>query len=117
MIHTILYYGRLDLNFQRLRKLGDDFKIARPGSRDFTEVASPSGKVDGIVFGYMEKSHRGLGNARFCAVKVDDVVLDTPVLLKPERHTHGKGFGPRASQFGDVSARNLLADIIQHNPR
>ena len=49
MIHTILYYGRVGMNFQRLHELGGDFEIEKRDSGDCAEVASPSSKVDGIV--------------------------------------------------------------------
>jgi hypothetical protein len=116
MIHTILYHGRFSLNFDRLHELKDDFTIRRPDGKGFFTLDSPADKVDGIVFGYMEKSKRGLGADRFYAVKVEDVILDRPVRIDPKRHTDGKGFGPIPSQFGDDSASRLLADIVEENP-
>jgi len=111
MKHTILYHGRFELNFDRLHRLKDDFTIKRTEDKGLATVASPSDKVDGIVFGYMEKSKR-----RFFAVKVEDVILSKPVRLVPDLHTDGKGFGPAASQFGDQSAKRLLEGIIAQNP-
>jgi hypothetical protein len=116
MIHTILYHGRFSLNFDRLHELKDDFTIRRPDGKGFFTLDSPADKVDGIVFGYMEKSKRGLGADRFYAVKVEDVILDRPVRIDPKRHTDGKRFGPIPSQFGDDSASRLLADIVEENP-
>jgi predicted HNH restriction endonuclease len=52
----------------------------------------------------------------FFAVKVEDLVLTTPVHLIPRLHTDNKGFGPKASHFGDKSAKRLLSDIIVRNP-
>jgi hypothetical protein len=115
MIHTILYYGRFDLNFERLHSTKEKFTVMRPDNKGFWNVESPSDKVDGIVFGYMEKSKQGLEN-RFFAVKIEDIILGNPVQLVPDSHTDGKGFGPKPSQFGDLSAMQLLRDIIAQNP-
>ena len=120
MRHTIIYHGRHGLNFDRLcaynvrGHLHDFTRIDGEGKE--RDLASPSRNVDGIVFGYMEKTGEELpGNDRFFAVRVQDIVLDNPVQLVPSRHTDGKWFAPRPSQFGDESARALLDDIIAAN--
>ena len=117
MIHTILYLGRLDLDLERLHHSREDFKILRPDNKGLSPVDMPSRKVNGIVFGYMENSQKGLDyDHKFFAVKVGDVVLEKRVPLVRRLHTDGKGFGPRASLFGDESAQRLLRDIVQANP-
>jgi len=109
MNHTIIYHGRYTLNFERLRAYEGHLQ-------DFTRLTertldSPSSKVDGIAFGYMQDGDR------FLAVRVNDVVLAKPIELDPRIHTDGKGFGPTPSQFGDKSAKKLLKDIIEANPK
>lgn len=117
MTHTILYLGRLKLNFKRLHKDKRNFTILRPDNKGLLAVDKPSEKVNGIIFGYMEKSEQGLDDEhRFSAVRVEDIVLKKPVQLAPRLHTDGKGFGPRASHFEDESAKRLLTDIIAENP-
>jgi len=108
-IHTILWLGRLSLNFQRLHEQKDNFTILRVEGKGTFPVDVPSEKVDGIVFGYMQEGDK------FFAVKVENIALTTPVRLVPRLHTDNKGFGPMASQFGDKSAKRLLNDIIVKN--
>jgi hypothetical protein len=118
MTHTILYYGRYNQNFERLRKYEGPFRDFRvlDGKGRERQRQSPSKKVDGIVFGYMEKAKEGLpARERFFAVSVGDVVLEHPTVLKPDSHTDGKWFGPQPSQFGAESAKQLLTGIIEAN--
>lgn len=121
MRHTIIYHGRHGLNFDRLcaynvrGHLHDFTRIDGEGKE--RDLASPSRNVDGIVFGYMERTGEGFpDNDRFFAVRVQDIVLENPIQLVPRRHTDGKWFAPKPSQFGDESARALLSDIIAANP-
>lgn len=119
MIHTILYLGRYSDNFDRLRshtgRVGTFKRIDAKGNE--CPIDPPSEKVDGIVFGYMEKGYEGLSTKEaFYAVAVKDTVLETPIPLVPDRHTDGKRIGPSAPQFGSNSARVLLKDIIARNP-
>jgi hypothetical protein len=122
MRHTIIYQGRYSLNFDRLH----DYQ-ARERLPEFTRIDGqggewdldpPSRKVDGIIFGYMEKTgdEELSASERFWAVRVQDIVLENPIRLVPRRHTDGKWFGPASSQFEDESARALLSDIIEANP-
>jgi hypothetical protein len=117
MVHTIIYLGRYSLNFERLRShahVSGFMGRHESGAEWSIEAASP--KVDGIVFGYMEKGKEGLRTEdAFYAVAVDDVVLQSPLKLDRSRHTDGKGFGPTASQFGDRAAQALLEDVIKAN--
>jgi hypothetical protein len=119
MVHTILYLGRYSLNIGRLQEHKGPILVFERQIEEgvFLSTARPSNKVDGIVFGYMEKGYEGLSTKdSFHAVSVEDIVLDQTILLVPDRHTDGKWFGPSASQFGDDSARTLLRDIIAANP-
>lgn len=117
MTHTILYLGRLGLNFKRLHDDKRNFRILRPDNKGLLTVDRPSEKVNGIVFGYMENSQQGLDDEhRFSAVRVQDIVLKKPIQLVPRLHTDNKRFGPIASHFEDRSAKKLLSDIIAENP-
>src|SRR5262245_3205591 len=119
MTHTIIYLGNYDLNFDRLRAHAGPvsrFLMLRQKGQP-CPPAAPSDKVDGIVFGYLEKGDERLaaGKDACYVVTVGDVILANPLRLIPDRHTDGKWFGPAASQFGDSSARALLEDIIRQN--
>jgi hypothetical protein len=119
MVHTILYLGRYSLNFERLRSHTGAVAtfVRHDESGAEWPIEAPSLKVDGIVFGYMERGKEGLHTEdAFFAVAVGDIVLRNPIKLGRTRHTDGKGFGPSASQFGEASAQVLLEDIIQANP-
>jgi hypothetical protein len=119
VIHTILYLGRHSLNIGRLREHSGSIRTFTRQNKEgaFLPTVEPSDKVDGIVFGYMERGYEGLSiKDAFNAVSVEDIVLDQTLLLVPDRHTDGKWFGPSPSQFGDDSARALLSDIIEANP-
>lgn len=119
MIHTVLYLGRYGLNIGRLSEhKGSIRSFKRQNEKGaFLPMVGPSAKVDGIVFGYMERGYEGLSTKdAFHAVSVEDIMLDQTLLLVPVRHTDGKWFGPSPSQFGDDSARTLLSDIIAANP-
>ena len=107
MTHTILYYGNYELNHHMLTP-ETTTRINASGGQ--TSIKPPSKKVDGLVFGYMEEPF-----ACF-AVIVGSVVLRRPLKLIEARHIDGKSFGPSASIFGDISAKNLLDDIIASNP-
>lgn len=107
MTHTILYYGNYELNHHMLTP-ETTTRINASGGQ--TSIKSPSKKVDGVVFGYMEEP------SACYAVIVGKVVLRRPLKLIEDRHIDGKSFGPSASLFGDISARNLLDDIIASNP-
>ena len=72
------------------------------------QAKKPSSKVNGIIFARMQR-----GVEEF-AVRVCDVVLDTPFPLSRE-HTDGKGLGPSPTTFGSDSARRLLDEIEKCN--
>ena len=111
MNHTIVWLGRLSLNFRRLHDHKKTFTILRADDKGTFTPDEPSARVNGIVFGYMQE-----GDGKFFAVKVEDVILNSPLRLVPRLHTDKKGFGPRSSIFGDKSAKRLLRDAIARNP-
>jgi hypothetical protein len=111
MIHSIGYLGPYDPNIGRL-VLNSNQYVRYDGTTG--NIDEPSDKADGIFFGYLEKPKR-----QFFAVRANfrehRVNLENPVLLDRSRHTDGKGFF-KPPQFGDVSATNLLAEMIATNP-
>lgn len=108
MKHTLIYMGRMSLNFDKLSAATTEWVSE---SREKRPLDMPAEAVDGIAFGYMET-----GSKHF-AVKIGDVVLGVPLPLESDRHCDGKGFGPKPSQFGDASAQALVADAITCNPK
>lgn len=107
MSHRLIYKGRFSLSFDQLTP--DTTHYNRPDGEEAAHD-EPSQSVDGLVFGYMEKP-----GPKYLAATVDPVVLDVPMLLDPERHCDGKGFGPSPSRFGGESARRLLVDAMRAN--
>ncbi|HSH02953.1 MAG TPA: hypothetical protein VLL52_10580 [Anaerolineae bacterium] len=113
-VHHIIYYGRYSISYEPLKEQGKEgFMIAPEDGEPYPPI-DPSDRADGIIFGYMEKLADN-ADERFWAVLVDDIVLEEPIVLVPERHTDGKGFGPNGCLFGDESAKNLVADCIRQN--
>ena len=107
MKHTLFYMGPFAPNFDSLTAETVQYE-KRDGSR--APIDAPLKSADGLAFGYMEKP-------KGCfAVRVGSVVLDVPVLIRPNDHCDGKGFGPGGSLFGDESALHLVADAIRANP-
>lgn len=104
--HTLIYLGNFDLNFS---PTGGWPKTYTAG-KDTKSVDSPSDKVDGISFGYMQKDADW-----FYLVNVASLRLREPVLLIPARHCGGKGFGPIASLIDDDAATSLIVDAIVGN--
>jgi hypothetical protein len=112
MIHAIGYLGPYDPNIGRLGLSSTQY-VRYDGTMG--NIDEPPDNLDGVFFGYLEKSGREFYavRARYLDVLVN---LEKPVLLEPTRHTDGKGFGPKPSQFEDTSAANLLRDMIADNP-
>ena len=114
MSHALMYHGGFDQN-----RLG-----LKPGARTFqgsdgSERVLPDWPRDahGARIGYMEKSGK-----KFVAVRVldeeADIVLGHEVLLDPPRHMgYGKRFGAEPTLIQDDTARVLLEDIIEQNPK
>ena len=118
-VHTIRYLGRYHLNASRLKDFKgqiDNYKRIDENGKEW-ELQTPPKKVDGIIFGDMEKGKEGLSEAdRYYAVCVGNTILQNPICLNSDLHIDGKGFGPQSTQFGDESAERLLVDIIKANP-
>jgi hypothetical protein len=113
MYHALRYHGGFERNFPTLKPGSVNF-IGTDGS-EHPLPAWPAG-VDGVRFGYMEKSGK-----KFAAVCVqdakNDIVLQHEVLIDPARHMRlGQRFGPEPTIIDDASAIELLADIVKKNP-
>lgn len=111
MRHGLMYQGGFEKNHDSLK----------PGASSFTgsdgsthTIPAWPGDVDGVKVGYMEKSGK-----KFYAVRVQyeshDIVLDTPVLLDPNRHLGNKRFSPEPTIITDKDAEILLDDLIAKN--
>lgn len=112
MQHALMYHGSFEQNFEHLAPGMHSFR-----STDGSERALPSwpASVDGVRFGYMEKSGK-----RFVAVRMQfdghDIVLGTPVVLDPIRHLGSRRFSPEPTLITDDLASALLDDAIECNP-
>ncbi len=112
-VHTIVYHGRFNLNYERLKADPENFQIIKEDG-SLRSVLPPLAKATGLVFGNMER--KGVPETEhFCIVRVDDIVLESPVNLDLKRHTGGKGLGPRGCLFGDEYAQNLMDDLVEAN--
>jgi hypothetical protein len=111
MRHAIRFEGGFEQNFAALS----------PGTGDRTEngarqaVIPWPAEADGLRFGFMEQRGK-----KFLAVRVgygdEEVVLQHPVRLDPERHLGGRRFVARPIPIGDDSAGALFGDILDCNP-
>ena len=108
MTHQIIYCGAFDRNFTTFSGNASKYKDA---DGETVAISDPGERVDGIVFGYMEKPDK-----QFVAVRANDLKFKKPLLLDRQRHMGGKGFGPIGSLLGDSSARQLLEDAAALNP-
>ena len=112
MRHALVYHGSFELNFDRLAP-GAASYTATDGSVRPIEKVPPN--VDGVVFGYMERSGK-----KFTAVRVHfethDVVLKNPIVIDPMRHMGNRRFSARPVPIQDDVVSSLLDDIIAANP-
>ena len=117
MVHTIRYFWSFEKGFRSL-DADTAWYFDREGNEK-KELNKVSDKVDGLHFLYMQMRAQ-----EFVAVGVDlvkspskyeRIVLRSPVLLIPERHTDSKGF-MSDPHFGDDFAAHLLVDMIIANP-
>jgi hypothetical protein len=112
MLHSIGYLGQYERDFAAWKT---GVRHYRHPDGTLRAIAEKPNKVDGVWFGYMERTGK-----QFFAVRAQyddvDVSVKRPVLLIPSRHTDGKGFGPQAARFGNESAHRLLADMAKENP-
>jgi hypothetical protein len=112
MRHALVYHGSYEVNFGELAPGTVAYKSTEGGTRPIEKAPA---NVDGVVFGYMERSGK-----KFTAVRVHfeehDVVLKNPVVLEPMRHMGNRRFSPRPVVIQDDVASALLDDIIAANP-
>jgi hypothetical protein len=112
MRHALVYHGSHELNFDRLASGTTSYTSTDGSARRIESVAS---NVDGVVFGYMERSGK-----KFMAVRVrfeeHDIILKNPVALDPMRHMGNRRFSPRPVTIQDDVASSLLDDVIGANP-
>ena len=110
MQHVIRYEGSYERNFGTLRSQGNEYE-GEDGGR---HTAKPWPKGEGVRFSFMEQPGK-----RFVAVRVqfgaDDVVLQNPVRLDPERHLGGKRFSGQPVTIDDGPAGALFGDILESN--
>jgi hypothetical protein len=112
MANTLVYLGHYETSF---RKLHAD--QVRYWTKAETEEGHPGKSVDdvpdksrgGIHFGFMQTS------VGFIFVRVNRLVLPTPVLFIGERHGP-KAPGPAWSEIDVDVTLNILADAIVANP-
>ena len=111
MLHALVYHGSFELNYDRL-SAGAVTYVSTDGSARPIEKTAPN--IDGVVFGYMERSGK-----KFIAVRVQfethDIVLRSPIVLDPMRHMGNRRFSPRAVTIQDDVASSLLDDILAAN--
>ena len=111
--HSVVYLGYFPRAFAAQRP-GVLEHMAKDGTLRVADVP----ELDGVLFGCMEDLDPN-GGKRFLAVRAlyndTDVPVGNAVAFDRERHTDGKGFGPRPPTFGDTSAENLLSDMVEIN--
>ena len=110
-INTLLYLGHYETSFRRLHPDQD-----RYWTKTETEEGHPGKHVDevpdkfreGVHFGFMQTSEG------FIFVRVNRLVLPTPVLFIGERHGP-RAPGPAWSEIDSEVTLNILADAIVAN--
>lgn len=112
MRHVIRFEGGFERNFPTLRSDSDHYQ-ADDGTR--RPIGAWPAKADGMRFGFMEQPGK-----RFVAVRVcyggDEIVLQHPQRLDPDRHLGGQRFSPEPLELSELSAGALLGDILDANP-
>ena len=102
--HTFVFLGTTELN-PRIN-LRAPFFINRHAGH--TPIRRP--KLDGLVFGFME-APEGI-----VVTQVDEVPLKKRIPVVARRHLEGGGLGPSGRDVGEDAARNVISDVIAHNP-
>lgn len=106
-----MYQGGFERNFASLAPGARTFRTS-----DGEELELPAWpeSVDGVRFGYMERSGR-----KFLVVRLQfdghDIVLQTPVTLDRLRHMANQRFSARPTLITDACASALLDDVIECN--
>lgn len=110
--NTLVYLGHYETSFRKLNADQDLYWTKAKGEEE------PPGKhVDpipekfrgGTLFGFMQT------NDGFIFVRINRLVLPSPVLFIGERHGP-KAPGPSWSEIGTETTLNILADAIVANP-
>ena len=112
MLHALVYHGSFEVNYDHLAAGATTYTATDGSARPLEKVPA---NVDGVVFGYMERSGK-----KFIAVRVQfedhDIVLRSPIVLDPMRHMGNRRFSPRPVKIQDDFASTLLDDLIATNP-
>ncbi|HXC24462.1 MAG TPA: hypothetical protein VNU46_00995 [Gemmatimonadaceae bacterium] len=106
MMHALVYYGKLDTNFQQLASDTPSYIDTAGKSKRIRNTSA-----NGIVFGYMVR-----GTDEYFGVRANDIVLEYPVRLQSGYHTDGKGFGPNPTLINDVAAQYIINVMARENP-
>lgn len=112
MPNALVYLGHYETSFRKLHADQD-----RYWTRPETEAGHPGKPIDpvperfngGVRFGFMQT------NDGFVFVRIDRLVLPTPILFIGERHGP-KAPGPSWSAIDADVALNILVDAIVANP-
>ena len=111
MRHALVYHGSYELNFDGLSSGATSYTSTEGSSHP---LESPPANIDGVVFGYMERTGK-----KFTVVRLrfedHDLVLKHPLVLDPMRHMGNRRFSPRPVAIQDDVASALLDDIIATN--
>ena len=112
MRHAIRFEGGFERNYSTLRSGADSYE-GDDGTR--RPIGAWPAKADGLRFGFMEQPGK-----RFVAVRVgfgsEEVVLQHPLRIDPDRHLGGRRFSPDPIELGEAPASALLGDILDANP-
>jgi hypothetical protein len=103
--HTFVFLGTTESNPDI--QASARYFINTRGSR--SAVRRP--KHPGIVFGFME------GPKGPEISHVDELRLQTPVVIQRKRHLEGGGLSPHGRNIGIRAAERSLSDAIEANPR
>lgn len=112
MVSTLIYLGHYETSFRRLHADQDNYwtkSEIEEGDSGKPVDPAPEKFQGGIHFGFMQTS------GGFVFVRINRLVLPTPVLFIGERHGP-KAPGPSWSEIGADVALNILADAIVANP-
>ena len=113
MRHALMYHGGFERNYPELRAGASTFR----GSDGNEHPLQWPPEAAGVRVGYMEQPGKNFVAARVLDSE-GDVVLGEPVLLDPPRHMgYGKRFGAEPTLIQDDTARVLLEDVIEQNPK
>lgn len=112
MRHAYLYNGAFELNYSGLRAGTSTYKTVDGAEHP---LPTPSGDIDGVRFGYMEKAGR-----KFYVVRVQygsyDIVLENPIAIDRMRHVNNRRLKADPLIATDDEASTMLDDIIRDNP-